>query len=77
MLSELLSPGHQAEDGVDAGPMPAATPPPTSDAGWRKTCGCGHSMEAHAHYRRGTDCALCGCPRFANRIRAALTRRSR
>ncbi len=25
---------------------------------------CGHPRQAHAHYRRGSDCALCDCPRF-------------
>jgi len=30
-------------------------------------CRCGHPREAHNHYRKGTDCALCpvgGCIRF-------------
>ncbi|MGN8050887.1 hypothetical protein ACTJKO_14485 [Curtobacterium sp. 22159] len=25
---------------------------------------CGHAQDAHEHYRPGTDCALCDCPRF-------------
>ena len=29
-----------------------------------KECRCGHSERAHEHYRRGTDCALCKCPKF-------------
>jgi hypothetical protein len=29
-----------------------------------KDCRCGHSQGAHEHYRRGTDCALCQCPKF-------------
>jgi hypothetical protein len=28
------------------------------------TCGCGHAKPAHAHYRRGTDCAFCDCARY-------------
>jgi hypothetical protein len=24
-------------------------------------CWCGHSRDAHQHYRPGTDCGLCGC----------------
>ncbi len=31
------------------------------------TCRCGHEKAAHQHYRRGTDCGVCGataCPRF-------------
>lgn len=27
-------------------------------------CVCGHPRAAHEHYRSGTDCALCDCPRF-------------
>lgn len=30
-------------------------------------CVCGHTKAAHEHYRRGSDCALCGaatCGRF-------------
>ena len=36
-------------------------------------CHCGHSVAAHEHYRRGSDCAICGaesCRRF-RRDRAA------
>ncbi|MFC0548836.1 hypothetical protein [Kutzneria chonburiensis] len=28
------------------------------------TCVCGHAAAAHEHYRPGSDCALCDCPRF-------------
>ncbi len=31
------------------------------------TCVCGHVRDAHEHYRPGTDCALCDCPRFRRR----------
>lgn len=27
-------------------------------------CVCGHAQDAHEHYRPGTDCALCDCPRY-------------
>lgn len=27
-------------------------------------CVCGHVQDAHEHYRPGSDCALCDCPRF-------------
>lgn len=27
-------------------------------------CTCGHPHEAHEHYRRGSDCSVCLCPRF-------------
>ncbi|SHM24565.1 hypothetical protein SAMN05443668_10198 [Cryptosporangium aurantiacum] len=30
-------------------------------------CDCGHAECAHRHYRRGTDCALCDCPRYRPR----------
>ena len=26
-------------------------------------CSCRHSRDAHLHYRPGSDCALCECPR--------------
>jgi hypothetical protein len=29
-----------------------------------QACRCGHPDRAHEHYRRGTDCALCACPKF-------------
>ena len=28
-------------------------------------CWCGHYRDAHSHYRYGTECALCGCQRWA------------
>jgi hypothetical protein len=28
-------------------------------------CHCGHGRDTHRHYRRGSDCALCACPRWA------------
>ncbi|SDQ81466.1 hypothetical protein SAMN02800687_2691 [Curtobacterium sp. UNCCL20] len=28
------------------------------------TCVCGHVRETHEHYRPGSDCALCDCPKF-------------
>jgi len=38
-----------------------------------KSCRCGHPEGAHEHYRRGTDCALCQCPKF--KAGAAASRR--
>ena len=38
------------------------------------TCkGCGDSYSAHQHYRSGTDCAHCTCPRYRARRRAPST----
>jgi hypothetical protein len=37
------------------------------------TCRCGHERLAHAHYRHGSNCALCDCRRF----RVGLLRRVR
>lgn len=37
---------------------------PTTDTA---TCVCGHAQDAHEHYRPGSDCALCDCPRFRRR----------
>lgn len=31
------------------------------------TCVCAHGQDAHEHYRPGTDCALCDCPRYRPR----------
>jgi hypothetical protein len=50
-------------------PVPAP-PVPAGDAG--PTCSCGHPRRAHEHYRRGSDCAMCGCGRFRRPRRLAL-----
>jgi len=52
---------------------PSATPgePP------RRICTCGHSRAAHEHYRQGTDCALCDCPRFRRSLLRRLLRARR
>jgi len=39
----------------------------TTDEVDTATCACGHPQEAHEHYRPGSDCALCDCPRFRRR----------
>ena len=51
---------------------PVQLPPVLSLIGARrprdpKPCRCGHQRQAHEHYRRGTDCALCPCQRFRAR----------
>jgi hypothetical protein len=42
-------------------------------------CVCGHTHTAHEHLRRGTDCALCGCPRFrrSRRVGRSVLHRAR
>lgn len=40
------------------------------DATVQRPCVCGHAREAHEHYRRGSDCALCGAA-TCGRYRAA------
>jgi hypothetical protein len=42
-----------------------------------RDCTCGHPHGAHEHYRRGTDCALCACPKFRAGAMAAPARESR
>jgi hypothetical protein len=39
-------------------------------------CACGHDRDAHRHYRRGTECALCDCQRWrpGGRLRHFLYR---
>ncbi|MCW2699961.1 MAG: hypothetical protein JWQ45_1496 [Blastococcus sp.] len=46
-------------------PRPAV--PPTAAAA-AKPCVCGHGRQAHQHYRRGKDCALCSCARYQRRL---------
>jgi hypothetical protein len=55
-------PGHR----LDAGPPPRTAPdppvtpvPPVADA-VASPCRCGHSSDAHRHWRRGSDCGQCG-----------------
>lgn len=54
--------------------MAAEDEPDRSAAG--QLCRCGHQRDAHSHYRKGSDCALCPCPRFRIDWRALLFRRS-
>jgi hypothetical protein len=44
--------------------MPA---PVLSVATETAVCVCGHAQAAHEHYRPGSDCALCDCPRYRRR----------
>lgn len=37
-------------------------------------CTCGHGKQAHDHYRRGTDCALCQCAKFSRPLLRRLFR---
>jgi hypothetical protein len=43
-------------------PVRAAAQPPESAV--TAACTCSHGRTAHEHYRRGTDCALCGCRKY-------------
>jgi hypothetical protein len=42
-------------------------------------CSCGHDRDAHRHYRRGSECALCECTRWfpSGWLRRLLGRRER
>lgn len=42
-----------------------------------RDCRCGHGSRAHEHYRRGSDCALCSCPKFKAGAAAAPSRDER
>lgn len=36
---------------------------------------CGHTRDSHQHFRQGTDCALCRCPRYRREpVRARFAR---
>ena len=39
-----------------------------------KTCRCGHAANAHRHYRPGSDCGLCDCPRWRRRLLSLWSR---
>lgn len=45
----------------------ARTPvrPSLSAAAMAKPCSCGHGKQAHEHYRRGSDCAMCSCAKYS------------
>ncbi len=80
-----LARGAHAAGGGAGDPHPGSVPDPGSDgagphpaahaARWgANVCRCGHDKAAHAHYRRGSDCAMCGparCPRFRTQPRGA------
>ena len=42
----------------------------------RPPCGCGHTHGTHEHARRGSDCGLCRCPRYATATRLERRRLS-
>jgi hypothetical protein len=55
---------------------PAAEPPLASQPGLAgKLCSCGHGREAHEHYRKGSDCGICGVAGCAAYARAPLHKR--
>ena len=54
---ESAAPGT-APAGIDTTTTPPVQAPATNP------CRCGHDRDAHEHFRRGTDCAGCGCARF-------------
>lgn len=69
----VVTPGGAADPTVDTGPMPPVPPAPAGaapvvsppvQAPVTHPCRCGHDRDAHEHFRRGTDCAACGCARF-------------
>ena len=39
--------------------------PAVSAAAMAKPCSCGHGKQAHEHYRRGSDCAMCSCAKYS------------
>ncbi len=56
--------GVLVTDPADSAPALRVGPSRATDTA---TCACGHQQEAHEHYRPGSDCALCDCPRFRRR----------
>jgi len=47
--------------------LPATRPRTAAEAS--RACRCGHVADAHEHYRRGTDCAVCECAKYRRRER--------
>jgi hypothetical protein len=41
-------------------PMPSDPPAPPAQRTVVDPCTCGHGLEAHEHYRPGSDCGACG-----------------
>jgi hypothetical protein len=67
---------------ADELPLPAQPPaddrppvPPRPDEGLAdKMCRCGHGRTAHEHYRRGSDCGVCGATGCAAFRRPSILR---
>jgi hypothetical protein len=38
-------------------------------------CRCGHLKPVHMHYRKGTECSCCECPRYQWSVRATIRAR--
>lgn len=67
---------HEPRDRrIEAPGLHAAGTP--SAGGTGPTCRCGHGRQAHEHYRRGSDCALCTCRRFHRPLLQRLRLRGR
>jgi hypothetical protein len=45
----------------------------TTDAHSAETCVCGHARAAHEHYRKGSDCGVCGADRCARYAHSSLS----
>jgi hypothetical protein len=64
---ELLSPVQPADD-------QPPVPPRQADGVAEKLCRCGHGRSAHLHYRRGSDCGVCGAAGCAAFRRPSILR---
>ncbi len=55
-------PGHLLEPGPPPRTAPDPPAPPVAPVAdtVRSPCRCGHSADAHRHWRRGSDCGQCG-----------------
>lgn len=56
----------EIDSAVPLAVMPHDRTPESSQA-LTTLCNCGHVLDAHEHYRAGTDCAICGrsgCRKF-------------
>ena len=68
-----MEPARRAEfTGNTALARPEVGLAPAPSAGVATCSDCGHGRQAHQHYRRGTDCAMCDCDRYRRSLLARL-----
>ncbi len=62
MADPAAAPVESVGSGSTRHPRPVGVPQAGLDEALCSACA--HAKQAHLHYRRGTDCALCACGRY-------------